>query len=347
MAAVEHLRSLTLVTAGHVDHGKSALVQALTGVHPDRLPEEQARGMTIDLGFGHFDLISEDEPKTTCRFGVIDVPGHEDFVKNMAAGVSAASLALLAVAADDGWMPQTEEHLQILEYLGVTRGVIALTKSDLRPDASGIAHTIRRQLAGTAFAEARIVPASTVGEPGLGELRGSLLEIARSLPPAPDAQKPRLSVDRVFSPKGIGTVVTGTLTGGALRRGQLLAVQPRGGSVRVRSLQSHGRELECSLPGTRTALALAEVAPGGIRRGDTLVLPGLGQPSRTLDAFVTRSARPARGRQLGRALENGALVWVCHGTDHHQARLVLSAGEGLKPGDAAWAQLRFRDPVYA
>src|SRR4051812_1872204 len=273
------VRPFILATAGHVDHGKSTLVEALTGVHPDRLPEERARGLTIDLGFGFFDLTSQNEPNAVYRVGVIDVPGHEDFVKNMVAGVGSVNLALFAVATDDGWMPQTEEHLQILEYLGVTHAVIALTKADLTPDVAAATISVRQHLAGTVFAEAPIVPASVIDAGGLQALRSALVQVMRALPPVRDFQKPRLAVDRVFTRKGIGTVVTGTLTGGMVRRGQAMVVQPAGQSVRVRSLQSHRRELESSVPGSRTALALTDLPPKSVGRGDTLTLAGLGQPS--------------------------------------------------------------------
>jgi selenocysteine-specific elongation factor len=252
------MKPFILATAGHVDHGKSALVEALTGVHPDRLPEERERGLTIELGFGHFDLSDpisgSEEPAAVYRAGVIDVPGHEDFVKNMVAGVGSVDLAVFAVAADDGWMPQTEEHLQILEYLGVTQAVVALTKADLQPDLSGVIDEVRQRLAGTVFAAAPILPVSIVDGRGLNELRDALTTVLRTVAPARDLGKPRLCVDRVFSRRGIGTVVTGSLTGGTLRRGQTLMIQPAGQPVRVRSLQSHGRDLEFSPPGTRTAL---------------------------------------------------------------------------------------------
>jgi selenocysteine-specific elongation factor len=345
------IKPFILATAGHVDHGKSALVKALTGVHPDRLPEERKRGLTIDLGFGHFDLVDPgcgNESGTVYRVGVIDVPGHEDFVKNMVAGVGSVDLALFAVAADDGWMPQTEEHLQILEYLGVTHGVVVLTKADLQPDLSGVTAAVRQQLAGTAFAEVPIVQASTVDGRGLNELRGTLTAVLRTLAPIRDLEKPRLSVDRAFTRRGIGTIVTGTLTGGALRRGQTLVIQPSGRPVRIRSLQSHGRDLELSPPGTRTALALADLSPEGVRRGDTITLPGLGRAGGTLDVLILRSPRSLSGRNPARPLKSGDLVWVCHGTGSGLARLVfLVPKQSLASGETGWAQLRFEKPVYA
>src|SRR5947209_1064758 len=206
------LKRFILATAGHVDHGKSALVRALTGADPDRLPEEKLRGITIELGFAQLELRT---PGALLSIGIIDVPGHEDFVKNMVAGVGVIDLALLVVAADDGWMPQTEEHLQILEYLGVTRAVVAITKFDL---AILPQETVRAQLAGTTFENAPIVRVSTKTGEGVAELNAQLAETCRAVPAQIDISKPRLAVDRAFTLRGIGTVVTGTLTGGRVSR---------------------------------------------------------------------------------------------------------------------------------
>ena len=206
-----------VATAGHVDHGKSALIKALTGTDPDRLPEEKARGITIDLGFAHLELPSPAPPPASFLLGIVDVPGHEDFVKNMVAGVGSIDLALLVVAADDGWMPQTEEHLQILTYFGVRRAVVALTKVDLTPDEPGSVAAIRDRLRDSPFAGAPIVPTSVVSGRGLDELKVTLSRVLAETPPPRDIDKPRLPVDRVFTLPGIGTVVTGTLFGGTLR----------------------------------------------------------------------------------------------------------------------------------
>ena len=230
-----------LATAGHVDHGKSALVKALTGIDPDRLPEEKARGITIELGFAHLELASPNESEVF-SIGVIDVPGHEDFVKKMVSGAGAIDLALLVVAADDGWMPQTEEHLQILIYLGVPRIVVALTKCDLAKDVEAAEEEVRAQLRDTAFADAAIVRTAAPASRGLAELREQLAREFASIQPQRDFDKPRLHVDRAFSLRGIGTVVTGTLTGGKLRRGESVTVHPRAISSRIRSLQNHNRD---------------------------------------------------------------------------------------------------------
>src|ERR1017187_7305368 len=209
-------RHFILATAGHVDHGKSALVKALTGTDPDRLPEEQLRGITIDLGFAHLELPSSSDPSSSLLLGIVDVPGHEDFVKNMVAGVGSIDLLLLVVAADDGWMPQTEEHLQILNYLGVTRAVVALTKIDLTQDEPGAIATIREKLRGTPFADAPIVPTSVVTGRGLDDLKKALARVLDGAPPPADIGKPWLPVDRVFKLQGIGTVVTGALLNSAV-----------------------------------------------------------------------------------------------------------------------------------
>ncbi|HIG81502.1 MAG TPA: GTP-binding protein, partial [Verrucomicrobiales bacterium] len=214
-------RHAILATAGHIDHGKSALVKALTGSEPDRLPEEKLRGITIDLGFAHLELLGH-------SLGIVDVPGHQDFVKNMVAGVGAVDLALLVVAADDGWMPQTEEHLQILSYLGATRGVVALTKSDLVEDTTARENEIRAQLQNSPLSEAAVIPVSTHNGTGLEELKTALSAAAETMPPHTDDGQPRLAVDRVFTLQGIGTVVTGTLTGGTMSKGDTVTAHPPG-----------------------------------------------------------------------------------------------------------------------
>ena len=252
MSAVQHF---ILATAGHVDHGKSALVKALTGTDPDRLPEEKARGITIDLGFAHLKLSSpapnlrglQVQPTpdpASFMLGIVDVPGHEDFVKNMVAGVGSVDLALLVVAADDGWMPQTEEHLEILTYLGVRHAVVALTKIDLTQDEQAAIAAIRAKLGETPFADAPIVPTSIVSGRGIDDLKATLAKVVAGLPQPRDFGKPRLPVDRVFTLQGIGTVVTGTLTGGALRRGQSVMIQPSGKAARIRNMQCANSNVE-------------------------------------------------------------------------------------------------------
>src|SRR4029453_10810969 len=278
-----------LATAGHVDHGKSALVKALTGTDPDRLPEEKQRQITIDLGFAELSLAGRDEQPF--QIGIVDVPGHEDFVRNMIAGVGSIDLALLVVAADDGWMPQTEEHLQILTYLGVERAVIALTKSDLG-GIDTVTRQIREQLTGTPFADSPIVPTSVRSGTGIEKLVNTLATQLAKTQPQPDVCKPRLFIDRVFTLRGIGTVVTGTLTGGSLRRGQQIIVYPGNLETRIRSIQSHGHERDVAQPGMRTAINLPDMRLDQVKRGDVVTLPGHGMPTSTLIVRVERPSRP-------------------------------------------------------
>jgi len=358
-----------VATAGHVDHGKSALVKALTGTDPDRLPEEKARGITIDLGFGHLELqLSVNSQFSTLHIGIVDVPGHEDFVKNMVAGVGSIDLALFVVAADDGWMPQTEEHLQILTYLGVSRAVVALTKIDLAQDEGARVAHLRDKLSGSPFANAPIVPTSVVVGRGIEELKQTLAQVLSETPPPRNLGKPRLPVDRVFTLRGIGTVVTGTLTGGEFRRGQAAVIQPSGTPARIRSLQNHNCDVEVSGPGTRTAINLPDVqgagATPGVRRGDVITLPELGGPAHRMDALLEKSARllaepdsrPARIRQdtrhsgwpgASRPLKDGTLVRVHLGSANVPARVCLLEADALLPGEQRLAQLRFELPVFA
>ena len=251
--------SYVVATAGHVDHGKSALVKALTGTDPDRLREEKLRGLTIDLGFAQLNLADPAMPDRHIVAGLVDVPGHEDFVKNMAVGVSSADAVLLVIAADDGWMPQTQEHVQILTYLGVRRAVIALSKIDLVRNEKEPTAQVREHLKETPYADSPIVPVSVVTGRGLGKLKSTLFETLINTPTAKDFGKPRLFVDRAFVLKGIGTVVTGTLTGGSLACGQQVVVQPRGQRARIRSIESHNRNVQHSNAGNRTALNLPNV----------------------------------------------------------------------------------------
>ena len=335
------IRHFILATAGHVDHGKSALIKALTGTDPDRLPEEQLRGITIDLGFAHLELPDPTDPSSSIVLGIVDVPGHEDFVKNMVAGVGSIDLALLVVAADDGWMPQTEEHLQILAYLGVGRAVVALTKVDLTPDEQSATARIREKLRDTPFADAPIIPTSVINERGLDELKAALARVLTDASPQADIGKPRLPVDRVFKLQGIGTVVTGTLNGGALRRGQTVVIQPSGRTARVRNIQSHGRDVEISGPGTRTALNLSLDAVEDIHRGDVITLNDFGGPSNVLDVLMEISPRATH------AIKDGARVHAHHGSGNVAARVAFREDKDLSAGERAVAQLRLEAPACA
>src|SRR5438477_2858395 len=339
-------KNFILATAGHVDHGKSALVKALTGTDPDRLPEEKARGITIDLSFAH--LVLSAPPSTlhpqpsTFSVGLVDVPGHEDFVRNMIAGIGSIDLALLVVAADDGWMPQTEEHFQILSYLGVERIVVALTKCDLGK-IDNVTSQIREKLRETTFANAQIIPTSVRTGEGLENLKSALSVEIASLAPPRDIGKPRLFVDRAFTLRGIGTVVTGTLTGGQIQRGQNVVIQPRNLSTRIRSIQSHGRDLEIAHPGTRTAVNLPDLVVGSdVNRGDVIATVGY-EPTSTLDVLLTRSPRAQRSA----AIKSGTSAYVHHGTTRVLAKLIFAETDSLAVGQSAVAQLRLNAPLLA
>jgi selenocysteine-specific elongation factor len=335
-----------IATAGHVDHGKSALVKALTGTDPDRLPEEKARKITIELGFAELNLTAPNGEAIYA--GIVDVPGHEDFVRNMIAGVGSINLALFVVAADDGWMPQTEEHLQILTYLGVRRAVIALTKSDLGKIDS-TTEQIRTQLHGTLFTESLIVPTSVRTGDGIEKLKSAIASELAAMHPQRDFGKPRLFIDRVFTLRGIGTVVTGTLSGGSIRRNQDVVVEPRNTSARVRSIQNHGRDVEIAYPGMRTAVNLPDLSIGknGIQRGDLITVHSLGSPHVTIDVLLERSSRLKRNSPAARPIKNGSSVQVHFGTRRIAAKITLFDQPALGAGQSAIARLRLDSPIVA
>jgi selenocysteine-specific elongation factor len=338
------MRHFIIATAGHVDHGKSALVKALTGTDPDRLPEEQKRQITIDLGFAELNL--RDPNGEMIHAGVVDVPGHEDFVRNMIAGVGSVDLALFVVAANDGWMPQTEEHLQILNYLGVKRAVIALTKSDLGR-VEMIAEQTRSHLRGTAFADSPIIPTSILTGAGIDDLKNALTAALATAEPQRDIRKPRLFIDRVFTLRGIGTVVTGTLTGGTLSRNQQVIVHPSGVATRIRSIQSHGHELEAAQPGMRTALNLPDVPVDQIKRGDVVTIGGFAAPQSRIIVLLRQSTRLDGEKVSPRRLKNGSLVYVHHGTSRVAARIAFGANGTPDTSPTRIAQLRFAAPMFA
>jgi selenocysteine-specific elongation factor len=337
-------RHFIIATAGHVDHGKSALVKALTGIDPDRLPEEKKRQITIDLGFAALNVTGPNGDNI--HAGIVDVPGHEDFVRNMIAGVGSIDLALFVVAADDGWMRQSEEHLQILNYLGVQRAVIALTKSDLgRIDV--VTNEIRDQLTGTSFADSPIVPTSVRTGMGVEKLVNTLATQLTKTEPQRDICKPRLFVDRVFTLRGIGTVVTGTLTGGSLRRGQQIVVYPTNLETRIRSIQSHGHELEVAHPGMRTAVNLPDLRVDQIKRGDVVTLPGHGTPTSTVIVRVEKSPRLKGDKTVAHPLKNGSSIYVHHGASRVAARIWFRESGSLEAGKEKIAHLKLASPIFA
>ncbi len=337
-------KHFVLATAGHVDHGKSTLVKALTGTDPDRLPEEKARRITIDLGFAELNLVGANEERF--HVGIVDVPGHEDFVRNMIAGVGSIDLALLVVAADDGWMPQTEEHLQILTYLGVERAVIALTKSDLgRTDP--VTRQIRDRLRASPFGNAQIIATSIRNGDGIENLKGALAGEFATMHPPRDYGKPRLFTDRVFTLRGIGTVVTGTLTGGQLCRDQKIVVQPSNLQGRIRSIQSHGCDLEAAEPGMRTAISLPDFTVEQINRGDVVTVADFAPASSTIIALLEKSSQRACENPGARALKSGSSVYLYHGTSRTAAKITLLKNRLLDPGKKEVAQLNLGSSIFA
>lgn len=329
------MKNFILATAGHVDHGKTALIKALTGTDTDRLPEEKKRGITIELGFAYLALPG-------ISLGIVDVPGHEDFVRNMIAGLGAIDLALLVVAADDGWMPQTEEHWQILSYLGVTRIVVALTKCDLG-DVPRVREQINEKLGQHSLGELPIVPTSVRTGEGLEVLKQTLTDTCRGLPDPADLGKPRLFVDRVFSVHGTGTVVTGTLTGGRLAKGETVTVQPQNLTARIRAIQSHNQPREVALPGSRTALGLPELQPAQIPRGSVLTTLSGVESGRTIDVLVERSQR---GSSPARSLKNASTIQMHYGSARFTARIAFLDRRELLLGDRCIARLHLPQPIF-
>jgi len=322
-------------TAGHVDHGKSTLLTALTGMDPDRLREERERGMTIDLGFAWVKLRSGGD------IGFVDVPGHQDFIRNMLAGIGSIDAVLLVVAADEGVMPQTREHLAILGLLGIERGVIALTKRDLVDDewAALAVADVRAALRGTALAEAPLVEVSSTARLGLAELLGALERVLGDAPARRDVGRPRLPVDRSFTMSGFGTVVTGTLLDGSLSIGDEIVALPGDRRGRIRGLQTHRRSLEVAQPGSRVAANVTGIDKQDVSRGMVLARPG------SLETTNLVAVRLALLASASAALEHDEEVKVHVGTAETMARVALLEGPAIAPGETAWAQLRLADPV--
>ncbi len=322
-------------TAGHVDHGKSTLVKVLTGIDPDRLVEEKERGMTIDLGFAWLTLPSGRE------MSIVDVPGHESFIKNMLAGVGGIDAALLVVAADEGVMPQTREHLAILDLLRVSRGVVALTKADLVDEEwlELVREEIAESLKPTTLAEAAIIPVSAYTKEGIPEL---LAELDRVLDVSQERQniaRPRLPIDRVFSMTGFGTVVTGTLLDGNFKVGQEIEILPQGMQTRIRTLQTHKKQVEQAQPGSRVAMNLANVARSDLVRGNVVVLPGQLHTTTLFDAHIDLLP------DAPRAIVHNTLVDFYVESQEIPAKVRLLDVDELQPGQTAWVQLRLERPA--
>ncbi len=328
---------LVLGTAGHIDHGKTSLVRALTGIDTDRLPEEKSRGITIDLGFAPLDL------PDGSRLGVVDVPGHEGLVRTMVAGASGIDLLLLVVAADEGVMPQTREHLAICELLGLSRAVVALTKADTVEEdmAELAAEEVRELLAETALADAPIVPVSSTTGQGIDALRDALALLAHAAPARTSRDgPPRLSVDRIFEKRGFGSVVTGTLVGGPLAVGDAVELYPSGVSARIRGLQSHGESCDVAEPGVRCAVNLQGVSKAEVSRGQVVAPPGRLAPTQTLDVEIG-------WLEVAPAIDGPTSVEFLAGTAERRARVAPIGSDGvLEPGSQGFARIHIDgDPV--
>lgn len=323
-------------TAGHVDHGKSTLVKALTGIDPDRLKEEQEREMTIDLGFAWLTLPSGEQ------VSVVDVPGHEDFIKNMLAGVGGIDAAVLVIAADEGVMPQTREHLAILDLLKVKTGVVALTKVDLVEDPEWlelVETDVVELLEGTTLAEARIIPVSARTGQGLKELLAELDRLLQATPMRRDVGRARLPIDRVFTMSGFGTVVTGTLIDGRLHVGEEVEILPKGLKARIRGLQTHKTKLETAIPGSRVAANLSGVSTDQLERGDVVTRPGWLVPTLLVDVrldVLADAPKPVR---------HNMEVEFFSGSAQIMARTRILGSQEIAPGQSGWAQLRLEKPA--
>ncbi|MGQ9832701.1 MAG: selenocysteine-specific translation elongation factor [Candidatus Villigracilaceae bacterium] len=323
-------------TAGHVDHGKSTLVEALTGTHPDRLKEEQQREMTIELGFGWMTLPDGEE------IGIVDVPGHRDFIENMLAGVGGIDAALLVIAADEGVMPQTKEHLAILDLLQISTGVIAITKTDLVSDAEWldlVESEIRSTLKGSTLENAPLVRVSAKTRAGLDHLVIALNRALQQKPVRRDIGRPRLPVDRAFSMPGFGTVVTGTLSDGRFQIGEEVEILPAGHRGRIRGLQTHKKKEEIALPGSRTAVNISGLTLTQVRRGDVVAHPGQYQPTRRLDARLRLL------NDISAPLHHASEVKFFVGAAETMARVRLLGVDTLAPGQEGWVQIELRKPV--
>lgn len=327
-----------IATAGHVDHGKSTLIQALTGTHPDRLKEEQEREMTIDLGFAWWTLPDGEE------VGVVDVPGHQDFLPNMLAGMGGIDVALFVVSAEESIMPQTREHLDILNLLGIPAAVIALTQID-RLSAPARLETTRREvaalLAGTSLEGSAIVPVSAHTRAGLDELQSALAAVLSAIPPARNLDEPRLPIDRAFAMAGFGAVVTGTLIEGSLSAGEAVEILPEGLRATVRGLQRHKEKVTTAAPGGRTAVNLNGVDASQLARGMTVARPGAYQPTRRLDAQVHLLSGASAG------IRHDGELKLHIGTSEVLARTRVLGVSELMPGEKGFLQLELSHPVVA
>ena len=326
-------------TAGHIDHGKTTLVRALTGIDTDRLEEEKRRGMTIDLGFAHLELPGG------ISAGIVDVPGHEKFIKNMLAGAHGIDIVLFVIAADEGVMPQTREHLTVCQLLGTKRGVIALTKKDLVDDEwlELVKEDVKDFTRGTFLEGAPVIPVSIKSNEGVEELLEALSRVASEVEARSSEGLLRLPIDRSFTVKGFGTVVTGTLLSGKIKTGEEVEILPKGMKAKVRGLQVHGSSVDEAFAGQRTAVNLSGVSKEEVGRGDVISAPGYLKPTKLVDVFLELSP------DSGVIVESGFKVHFHHLTKETEGEVFLIDRDELLPGERALAQVRLKEevvPVY-
>ncbi len=325
-----------LGTAGHVDHGKSTLIKALTGIHPDRLKEEQIREMTIDLGFAWLTLPDNNE------IGIIDVPGHRDFIENMLAGVGGIDAVLLVIAADEGVMPQTKEHLAILDLLQIKNGIIVLTKIDLVDDEEWldlVELDIREAVQQTILSNAPIVRVSSHTKQGIDVLLSTLQDLISKVDPKPDFNRARLAIDRAFSLTGFGTIVTGTLIDGVLKVGDEVELLPEGTRTRIRGLQTHKKKEEMAFPGTRTAVNISGIELSDIRRGQVLAVRDKYQPTKRFDAHIELV------QDSSFKLKHNQEIKLFIGSSEVLSRVRVLGKDEIKPGEEGWVQIEPVSPV--
>jgi selenocysteine-specific elongation factor len=325
----KQMRHFVLGTAGHVDHGKTALIKALTGVDTDRLKEEKERGISIELGFTSLRLPSGQ------TLGIVDVPGHEKFIKHMVSGAAGIDLVMMVIAADEGIMPQTKEHLHICSLLGISKGIVALTKTDLteRDWRELVKSEIKEFLRGSFLEDAPIIPVSSIKNEGLATLIAALESTVNNIPEKEDCGIFRLPIDRVFTMKGFGTVATGTLISDHIKVGEEVQILPKEINARIRGIQVHNQAVEKAMAGQRTAINLQGIEKSSLQRGDVLARPQTVWPSQRLDVFVEFLSSNSK------KLKNRTLVRLHTGTSEIVARIILLEQDELAPGEKAFAQL--------
>ncbi len=331
------MKHVIIGSAGHVDHGKTCLIKALTGIDTDRLQEEKKRGITIELGFAYLDFANGQ------RVGIVDVPGHEKFIKNMLAGAGGMDLAMLVVAADEGVMPQTVEHLDILSILGVSTGVLVITKTDLVEEEflELVKDDVRKLVQGTFLEDAPVVPVSVYSGEGLEKLKEVLQHLCALLPERKDNGTFRLPIDRVFTLKGYGTIVTGTLLEGQIKREREAMLYPKGCSVRMRSIQVHSCDEQTAYAGQRVAVNISNKKKEEIQKGDVLASKDSMFPTMMLDVRLYLL------KHTDRIVKNGNRVHVFHGTKEVLGKVILLEDDERKAGESGYAQLRLEEKIVA